>query len=723
MTVGSPARGIFKFAVPLTLGYILQQMYLIIDAAIVGRWIGVGALAAVGASSSVMFLIMGFCNGACAGFAIPIAQAFGAKDFKKMRTYVSNAVRIGAVLAVVITLLSCMFCDRILKIINVPNDIFHDAWVFLLLQFLAIPFTMGYNLLSGFIRSLGNSTEPFYFLLASSLLNILLDVVLILMLGMGVEGAGLATLISQAFATMLCCVYIWRRMQLLIPHGEERRYDNKRISILLNNGVPMGLQFSITGIGIIMLQSANNALGTVYVAAFTASMRSHGHLLRTEHRRAQDRPHTQGHLCRREDDAGLLRAHGHRDMAFRRRHDAAVCRQRRDAGRRQRGHAHAHRQLLLCRAGRALHLPLFHPGTGLQQPVDALGRDGDDSPLRSEPVAGADVRIPRRLLWRPCGMDSCRPFPHSRTAVGLSQNKKNMQSINNKRNWIAHAVAIAVVCCWGCTFVNTKYLLMGGMMPWEIFVCRFLLAYVAIWTISPRRLFADNWKDEGLMGLLGITGGSLYFLAENEAIGMSYVNNVSFIVCTAPLITVILAILFLRSVKASWRLIAGSLLALLGVGFVIFNGHFVLHLNPLGDWLALTAAFSWAVYSLLMKFVADRYSAVFITRKVFFYGLLTMAPMFIVRPWQFPLSGFLRSEIWMNLLFLGFIASFACFALWSWAIGRVGAIKTSNYVYLNPLTTIIASALFLNEPMTSMAWVGSALILTGIYLANKAKGI
>ena len=273
MTVGSPARGIFKFAVPLTLGYILQQMYLIIDAAIVGRWIGVGALAAVGASSSVMFLIMGFCNGACAGFAIPIAQAFGAKDFGKMRSYVSNAVRIAGVTAVVITLLSCMFCGRILKVINVPADIFHDAWLFLLLQFLAIPFTMGYNLLSGFIRSLGNSKEPFYFLLASSFLNILLDVVLILVLGMGVEGAGLATLFSQAFATILCGVYIWRKLRLLIPHGEECHYDNKRISILLNNGIPMGLQFSITGIGIIMLQSANNALGTIYVAAFTASMR------------------------------------------------------------------------------------------------------------------------------------------------------------------------------------------------------------------------------------------------------------------------------------------------------------------------------------------------------------------------------------------------------------------------------------------------------------------
>lgn len=298
-----------------------------------------------------------------------------------------------------------------------------------------------------------------------------------------------------------------------------------------------------------------------------------------------------------------------------------------------------------------------------------------------------------------------------------------MKSIDSRQNWTAHAVAIAVVCCWGCTFVNTKYLLMGGMLPWEIFVCRFLLAYIAIWTISPRRLLADNWKDEALMCLFGLTGGSLYFLAENEAIGITYVNNVSFIVCTAPLITVVLALFFLRGVRASWRLVVGSLLALLGVALVIFNGHFVLHLNPLGDWLALVAATSWAVYSILMKLVADRYSAVFITRKVFFYGLVTMAPMFAVQPWQFPLSGFLRPTIWMNILFLGFVASFACFALWSWAISRVGAIKTSNYVYLNPITTIIASTLFLNEPMTSMAWAGSLLILAGIYLANKAKDI
>ncbi len=273
MTVGLPTKGIIRFALPLIAGYILQQMYQIIDAAIVGRWIGVSALAAVGASSSIMFLILGFCNGSCAGFAIPIAQAFGAKDYTKMRSYVSNALRIGIVFAFIITLLSCLFCEKILRLVNTPADIHHNAYIFLFLQFLAIPFTIFYNMLAGFIRALGNSKEPFYFLIASSLLNILLDILFILIIGMGVAGAGWATFLSQGFATLCCYIYIRKELKILHPHGKERQYSNKRISILLNNGVPMGLQFSITGIGIIMLQSANNALGTIYVAAFTASMR------------------------------------------------------------------------------------------------------------------------------------------------------------------------------------------------------------------------------------------------------------------------------------------------------------------------------------------------------------------------------------------------------------------------------------------------------------------
>uniref|UniRef100_A0AB33JLN4 MATE family efflux transporter n=1 Tax=Prevotella sp. GTC17260 TaxID=3236796 RepID=A0AB33JLN4_9BACT len=273
MTVGSPARDILKFSIPLILGYILQQLYLVIDAAIVGQWVGVGALAAIGASTSIMFLIMGFCNGTCAGFAIPVAQTFGAKDYSKMRAYVANSIRISIVLSVVITSVSCILCHRILRLVNTPSDIFHEAYVFLMLQFLAIPFTMAYNLLSGFIRALGNSRQPFYFLIASSVLNVVLDVVLILLLGMGVEGAGIATLLSQGFSALLCAWYIRRSMRILIPQGAERAYHDSMVGHLLNSGVPMGLQFSITGIGIIMLQSANNALGTTYVAAFTASMR------------------------------------------------------------------------------------------------------------------------------------------------------------------------------------------------------------------------------------------------------------------------------------------------------------------------------------------------------------------------------------------------------------------------------------------------------------------
>ena len=298
-----------------------------------------------------------------------------------------------------------------------------------------------------------------------------------------------------------------------------------------------------------------------------------------------------------------------------------------------------------------------------------------------------------------------------------------MERITHNHLLWGHLVAIAVVACWGGTFVNTKYLIMGGLEPQEIFFCRFLLAYVAIWFVSPRRLFCAHWLDELLMALLGISGGSLYFLSENWAVGISYVNNVAFIVCTAPLITTCLAILFVRSVKATPALLAGSLVALAGVGLVIFNGRFVLHLNPLGDALALCAALCWAVYSLLMKRASSRYSSVFITRKVFFYGLLTVLPVFFILPWQFPLAGFLRPMIWVNLLFLGLVASFVCFVLWNWSIARIGAMKSSNYIYLNPVTTVIASALFLSEPMTPMAYIGSTLILLGVFVANQAKGI
>ena len=291
----------------------------------------------------------------------------------------------------------------------------------------------------------------------------------------------------------------------------------------------------------------------------------------------------------------------------------------------------------------------------------------------------------------------------------------------NHKKILYHLIAVVVALTWGCTFVNSKILILHGMSPEEIFTVRFIIAYLCIWIFTPRRLFADNLRDEARMALLGITGGSLYFVAENTAIGISYVNNVSFIVCTAPLATTLMAIAIFRDVHATWKIITASILAVIGVGMVIFNGHFVLHLNPLGDALALCACLCWAVYSLLLRGVSKRYGAVFITRKVFFYGLLTMLPFFAVKPWTFPLAKFTDTAVWGNLLFLGLVASYICFLLWSWVTKKIGALKTTNYVYLNPISTVIVSAIFLDEPMKPMSFIGSLLILAGVFVANRQK--
>jgi len=282
-----------------------------------------------------------------------------------------------------------------------------------------------------------------------------------------------------------------------------------------------------------------------------------------------------------------------------------------------------------------------------------------------------------------------------------------------------HLLALLTIAIWGVTFVNTKVLLQHGLQPLEIFLLRFIVAYLCIWTISPRKLWSQSWKDEGLFLLLGWVGGSMYFITENTALKLSYANNVSFIVCTAPLITMVLAILFVKSVKATVPLILGSLMALLGVGLVVYNGHFILQLNPLGDALALAAAICWAIYSLVIKKVSARYSAIFITRKVFFYGIITALPLFLIHPWHLSLQQLTPPAVWMNLLFLSVVASFLCFLWWSVAVKKIGALPTSNYVYLNPVTTVVASALFLHEPMTLMAYVGSGLILLGVFVANR----
>ena len=273
MTSGPSLPLILNFTFPLLLGNLLQQTYSLVDAAIVGRFLGIDALASVGASTSVVFLILGFCNGCCGGFSIPVAQKFGARDYVTMRRYVSVSLKLAAMMSIVVAVVTSLLCGFILRTMQTPENIFEGAYIYLLITFIGVPCTFFYNLLSCIIRALGDSKTPFWFLLLSTVLNIVLDLFFILSLGWGVAGAGIATVFSQGFSAVLCYVYMYRKFDILKTEPSDRIFRKNLARQLLSIGVPMGLQFSITAIGSIMLQSANNALGTACVAAFTAAMR------------------------------------------------------------------------------------------------------------------------------------------------------------------------------------------------------------------------------------------------------------------------------------------------------------------------------------------------------------------------------------------------------------------------------------------------------------------
>ena len=273
MTVGPILPLLFNFTMPLLLGNLLQQTYSLVDAAIVGKFLGIHALASVGASTSVIFLILGFCNGCCGGFGIPVAQKFGAHDYQTMRRLVAVSLKLAGIMSVVITLLTCLLCSSILKWMQTPANIFEDAYYYLLITFIGIPCTFYYNLLSSIFRALGDSKTPFWFLLFSTVLNILLDLLCIVVLEWGVAGAALATVFSQGVSAGLCYCYMYRKFEILRTTPADRRFRPELARQLIYIGAPMGLQFSITAIGSIMLQSSNNALGTACVAAFTAAMR------------------------------------------------------------------------------------------------------------------------------------------------------------------------------------------------------------------------------------------------------------------------------------------------------------------------------------------------------------------------------------------------------------------------------------------------------------------
>ncbi|WP_072530247.1 MATE family efflux transporter [Bacteroides ilei] len=273
MTAGPSLPLIFNFTLPLLLGNALQQTYSLVDAAIVGKFLGINALASVGASTSVVFLILGFCNGCCGGFAIPVAQKFGARDYLSMRRFVSVSLKLAAVMSVAVAVITSLLCAFILRSMQTPDNIFEGAYYYLLITFIGVPCTFFYNLLSSIIRALGDSKTPFWFLLFATVLNIILDLFCILVLGWGVAGAAIATVVSQGLSALLCYRYMYRKFDILRTTPSDRKFRTDLAKQLLSIGMPMGLQFSITAIGSIMLQSANNALGTACVAAFTAAMR------------------------------------------------------------------------------------------------------------------------------------------------------------------------------------------------------------------------------------------------------------------------------------------------------------------------------------------------------------------------------------------------------------------------------------------------------------------
>ncbi len=273
MVEGNPFQLMIRFSIPLLLGNMFQQFYNMVDAAIVGQTLGSSALAAVGSSSSVQFLVLGFCLGMCQGFAIPVAQKFGAREEGEMRRYVFNGAILTAIIAAIVTVAVVLLCPSILHILQVNEEIFANAYAYLVVIFAGIPFTLLYNYLSGILRGIGDSKTPFYFLAFSSVLNIGLDFFCILVLHWGCAGAAIATITSQAVSGILCLLLIAKKFEFLHIRKEDRVCNGTYVGKLLGMGLPMGVQFSITAIGSMIMQSSNNSLGTIYTSGFTAAMR------------------------------------------------------------------------------------------------------------------------------------------------------------------------------------------------------------------------------------------------------------------------------------------------------------------------------------------------------------------------------------------------------------------------------------------------------------------
>lgn len=273
MTSGSPAKLIFGFAIPMFLGLLFQQFYSMVDTLIVGKFLGVNPLAGVGSTTSLNFMVLGFCMGVCNGFAIPVAQMFGAKEEHRLRRYVTNGAWLCIVFSIVMTLVVVAVCRPVLVLMQTPEEIFEYAYVYIVIVFWGIPCTFLYNILAAIIRSLGDSKTPVIFLAISSGINIVLDLVFVLVFGMGVEGPAIATVLAQGVSGIICLWYMYRKFPVLHASREEWRPEFSYMGKLCYIGIPMGLQYSVTAIGTLVLQAAVNGLGAAVVAGVTAGQK------------------------------------------------------------------------------------------------------------------------------------------------------------------------------------------------------------------------------------------------------------------------------------------------------------------------------------------------------------------------------------------------------------------------------------------------------------------
>lgn len=285
---------------------------------------------------------------------------------------------------------------------------------------------------------------------------------------------------------------------------------------------------------------------------------------------------------------------------------------------------------------------------------------------------------------------------------------------------IATIVAVCVVAIWGETFVSSKVLLSSGLMPADIFFIRFVMAYLGMCIFSHKRMWANNWKHELMLLALGVLGGSLYFLSENMALLYSTASNVAILVGSTPLMTALLLSIFYKDERMHGKQIIGSIIAFVGMALVVLNGQLVLHLNPRGDMLALGAALTWGFYSLVIKRLSHVYDALFITRKVFFYGVLSIIPYFMfVEPLQTDLTIFQEPKVWINLIYLGLVASMGCYFSWNWVLSKLGTVRATNIIYLQAFFTMLISSIILDERITLMAIAGSVILIIGMVMAVK----